>query len=173
MNKDKETQDNDFEPRVYEVSYLIVPSVAQEKLSEKAVAIRGVIESAGGKVIVEGEPKHLDLAYEMSKVIANKRTLYKTGYFGWIKFESDPAATEKMHAALEKDSELIRFMLIKTVKDDTLTPIEDILSAEVEDKARLTREKEEVKKKTVIKKEESAPISKEEIDEKIDKLIVD
>jgi len=35
MSNDIETQDNDFEARVYEVGYLIVPSVVQEKVAEK------------------------------------------------------------------------------------------------------------------------------------------
>lgn len=177
MKKETETQDNELEPRVYEIGYLIIPGVAQEQLSNKVSAIRGIVEAEGGKIFDEGEPKFLDLAYEMTMIVSNKRIPHKTGYFGWMKFEADPAASETIHATLKKDTELIRFMLIKTTKEDTLAPIKAALAAEVDEKAKSVREEnasketKEVKEVREVVKEESA--SKEEIDRGIDKLIIE
>lgn len=171
--KDKvETQDSDFEPRVYEVGYLIVPSVAQENLPEKVTAIRSVIESVKGSILDEGEPRYQDLAYDMATTINNKKVVHKAGYFGWLKCEIDPASIESIDEKLKADTELIRFIIIKTVREDTLAPIEAAFTAEREEKARKEREKMTVKPKTE-EEEVKDPASKEEIDETIDKLIVD
>lgn len=173
MKNEVETQDSGFEPSVYEVSYLIVPSVAQENLPEKISALRGVIESAGGKLLDEGDPKYQDLAYDMATVVANKKVVHKAGYFGWLKFEINPTSIKKIDEKFETNTELIRFLIIKTVREDTLAPIEAVFASEREEKARKEREK---MKPTPIKKEVENienPASKEEIDETIEKLIVD
>ena len=173
MKNEVETQDSDFEPRVYEVSYLIVPGVAQENLPEKISTLRGVVESAGGKLLDEGDPKYQDLAYDMVTTVANKKVVHKAGYFGWLKFEIDPTLVKKIEEKLETDTELIRFLIIKTVKENTLAPIEAVFASEKEDKARKEREKMKPippkEKREVIEN----PASKEEIDETIEKLIVD
>jgi ribosomal protein S6 len=176
MSNDIETQDNDFETRVYEVGYLIMPSVVQDKVAEKVSAIRDVISSANGAVLAEGDPKYIDLAYDMTVTIANKKTTYSNGYFGWIKCEMDPEATKKVHASLEANTDLIRFILIKTHKEDTLAPISEALAKEAEDRFKKEREKNEAHKPDRDEKETDStvePASKEEIDETIEKLIVD
>ena len=177
MKNEVETQDSDFEPRIYEVGYLIVPSVAQEKLPEKITAIRGGIENTGAKILDEGDPKYQDLAYDMATTVANKKVVHKAGYFGWIKFEADPAVVETIENDFEKNTELIRFMVTKAVREDTLAPIEAAFAAEAEERARKEKEKEK-KKELVVKNKEkdkpaAKPATKEEIDETIEKLIVE
>lgn len=172
MKNKVETQDNDFETRVYEVGYLIVPSVVQEKLPAKVDALRDSIISAKGVILSEGEPKHRELAYDMTITVANKKTTYADGYFGWIKFESDSQAIRHIHEALEKNADIIRFIIIKTYQDDVLSLVNDILAKETEDKFRKEKGgKEPVK--TVAKEIPVAVASKEEMDESIDKLLAD
>ncbi len=174
MKNEIETQDSDFEPRVYEVSYLIVPSVAQENLPEKISTLRGVVESAGGKLLDEGDPKYQDLAYDMDTIVANKKVVHKEGYFGWLKFEINPASIKKIDEKLETDTELIRFLIIRTVRWDTLAPVEAVFASEREEKARKEREKMKPTPPPKVKEEKiENPASKEEIDETIEKLIVD
>jgi ribosomal protein S6 len=176
MSNEVETQDSDFEPRVYEIGYLIVPSVAQEKLQDKAAALGQLITKQGGAILEQGEPQFRDLAYDMATSVANKKVVHKTGYFGWIKFEVDPALTAKIEEDLKKDTDLIRYMFIKTVRDNTLAPAQAVLTAEAEEKARKEREKNApVKEAPAVAKKETSdePVSKEEIDDTIDKLIVD
>lgn len=176
MSNDIETQDNDFETRVYEVGYLIMPSVVQDKVAEKVSAIRDLISSVKGAVLAEGEPKYIDLAYDMTVTIANKKTTYSQGYFGWIKCEMDPEATKKVHASLEANTDIIRFILIKTHKEDTLAPISEALAKEAEERFKKDREKNnEAHKPERDEKDADSqePASKEEIDETIEKLIVE
>lgn len=175
MKNEVETRDSDFEPRVYEISYLIVPSVVQEKLQDKVAVIRALIEGENGRIIAEGEPKYRDLAYSMATIVANKRFVHENGYFGWIKFEIDPATTKKIHAALQKNQDIIRFMLITTMREDTLAPVEAAMTAEIEERFRKEHEKDmAAKQEATANANTDVPavtVSKEEIDETIDKLI--
>lgn len=173
MKNKVETQDNDFETRVYEVGYLIVPSVVQEKLQDKVEVLRGVIESANGSIIALGEPKYRDLAYDMTATVANKRTTHSNGYFGWIKFESDSQAIKNIHETLEKNPDLIRFIIIKTYREDAFAMVNEILAKEAEDKFRKEKGGKGETLKVVAKEVSAAPASKEEMDESIDKLLVD
>ena len=171
---DIKTQDNDFESRVYEVSYLIMPSVVQEKVSEIVEGLKDTVASLGGTVIAEGAPEYIDLAYDMTATVANKKTTYQNGYFGWIKFEIDPSATKKLHAELQADQNLIRFLLIQTYREDTLAPVSEVLVKEAEDRSKKEREKNDTSLKTEAKQEDQKePVSKEELDETIEKLIVE
>lgn len=174
MNK-VETQDSDFESRVYEVGYLIVPSVVQEKVADIVAGIQEELSSEDATVIAEGEPRLIDLAYDMAHVVANKKATHGQGYFGWIKFEADPSATKNIHEALEKNTDIIRFIIIKTEKEDLVTPVSNVLTKEAEERFRKDKEKEAPAKKReekpVVADDKSA--SEEDIDETIDKLIVD
>ena len=107
-----------------------------------------------------------------------------SGYFGWIKFEGDCAQVKKINDKLEKNTDIIRFIVIKTVSEDTFAIIEKTLASEAEEISRAAiKEKEKVlelknkerkEKETMKEKEKAAePISKEEIDETIDKLIAE
>jgi ribosomal protein S6 len=180
MKDRAKTKEEELKPQVYEIGYLLVPATAEKEVSGKVEVIRKIIESAEGRIITQGDPTLRDLAYEMSTVVSNKKETYSSGYFGWIKFECGSSAVEKIRGELKKNIEIIRFVIAKTVLEDTLAVIEKTLVAEVEEKARMAikeeekmlelknrQEKEERKEKT------AKPISTEEIDETIEKLIIE
>lgn len=176
-SKTEEDKVDESKARVYEVGYLLVPTIANEEVSDKVGSIRKVIESAGCKILDEGGPTLHDLAYEMSIIVSNKKETYNSGYFGWIKFEDSAVSIETIQDKLKKDAEIIRFIAIKTVREDTLAVIEKVLAAESEEKIKVaTKEKEkmvESRREVVKKKEIVKPASKEEIDETIEKLIIE
>ncbi len=174
----------EIKSQVYEVGFLLVPTITEGEVSKKTETIRKKIIDMGGKIVAEGSPVLRDLAYEMSIIVSNKREIYGSGYFGWIKFEGDSAQTQKIDDELKKDVEIIRFILIKTVLEDIFAEIEKILNTEAEEKKReVIKEEEkvlELKNKQAKKEREEKekakivePISKEEIDETIDKLIAE
>lgn len=109
------------EPRVYELGYLIAPTVDEGDLQEKRDALVATITNAKGIVIDESLPLLIDLAYSMDVMIKNKKHIYDQGYFGWIKFDVAPHEIEGLQKAVEEHKELIRFILIKTVRENTLT----------------------------------------------------
>jgi len=109
-----------LEPRVYEVGYLLVPSLREEDLDTQVAAIKELIAQHAGTQIAEDAPVLIDLAYDMTSVIDNKNYKFTQGYFGWIKFEAQPSALAGIKAALEKNIDIIRFLLIATVRDNTV-----------------------------------------------------
>lgn len=109
-----------LEPRVYEVGYLLSPAIRDEDLAAKTDELKETLTKLGATVISEGNPEFIDLAYEMVRVIDNKNVRFNQGYFGWIKLEIDPAAIALVKEALEKNIFMIRFLLIKTIRENTM-----------------------------------------------------
>lgn len=126
-NKDTQGLSNDMsmsEPRVYEVGYLVMPTVNEGDLSKERDALVALITKFKGLVISEGQPQLIDLAYDMSKMINNKKHDYSQAYFGWIKFDVSPDVIEALTADIDAMESLIRHMMIKTVRENTLTSSE-------------------------------------------------
>ena len=109
------------EPRVYELGYLLMPAVDEGDLETQRNALVALITRFEGTVVDEGQPVLIDLAYEMDKMINNKKHTYNQAYFGWIKFDVSPRAIEELTAEVEKVDELIRSIMVKTVREDTVT----------------------------------------------------
>ncbi|MCA9352974.1 30S ribosomal protein S6 [Patescibacteria group bacterium] len=124
--KDKNTQGSQEgvytpEPRVYELGYLLMPTVDEGNLGNERDALVALITKFKGIVISEGQPQLIDLAYDMSKMINNKRHNYSQAYFGWIKFDITPNVVEALTEEVETGKSIIRSIMIKTVRENTLT----------------------------------------------------
>lgn len=109
------------EPRVYELGYLLMPSVDEGNLSNERDALVALITRYKGIVISEGQPQLIDTAYEISKIINNKRNSFSQAYFGWIKFDITPNVIDALTEEIEALETIIRSIMIKTVKENTLT----------------------------------------------------
>ena len=107
-------------PQVFEVGYLIVPTIPEEKLGERVTALKTLIENNKGSFIAEAYPKMKPLAYTMMKPWAGVNRRYDKGYFGWIKFETDSKSILKIKEGLDGEEHLVRYLLIKTVRENTL-----------------------------------------------------
>jgi len=144
--------------RVYEVGYLLSPEIAEESVMSHVVAIKDIIASFGGVLISDEYPKPIELAYDMEKVISNKKEIYSRAYFGWVKFDGDPSTMDSLKAKLELDPMIIRFLLIKTVRENTMS----------------SKKTFSARKKFTAKRDDEpqVEINKEEIDAQIDALVV-
>jgi ribosomal protein S6 len=163
MKKEKisiEATPND--PKIYEIGFHIVPTVPEDGLGARVTAIRDVIEGNGGHVIADEYPKHIELSYPMSKVVANKRSLYHTAYFGSIKFDVDPAKAKAIELAVKTDDAVLRFIMVKTVRENTMVP----------KKVLQQKRNEETAPKVEEKVEEKPALSAEELDKTIDELVI-
>lgn len=109
-----------LEPRIYEIGYLLSPAIRDEDLEARATDLKESLIKLGATVISEGNPEFIDLAYEMSRVIENKRVRFNQGYFGWFKIEIDPAKMAEAKEALDKNTLLIRYLLIGATKENTV-----------------------------------------------------
>jgi len=119
-NPEMEMEDTGLEPRVYEIGYTLLPTIREEDLDKEHDALLAHIIKLKGEKISEEKPKLISLAYEMSKVIANKREKFSQGYFGWIKFYLSPKSIEKLDELVEKTQNILRYILIKTEKENTI-----------------------------------------------------
>lgn len=155
MDKDIETNS-----RVYEVGYLLVPTIAEDGVPAVYGNMKELIASFGGVVISDEMPRMMPLAYSMVKVVANVRNKFSNAYFGWFKFTMDSDKVLELKKKLDLSPDVIRFLILKTVKENTIAA------------KRFVRT--ELHKRPTAKKiegEEAAPINKEEIDKEIDAMI--
>lgn len=158
--EEETTQTDVSSRRVYELGYLLVPSITEENVAGEATALKDSILSFGALPISEEYPKLMGLAYDMEAVINNKKEHFETGYFGWFKFELTPDQLASLESKLKLSDKLIRFLLIKTVRESTMAS-----------KRPFGRD---FKRRTDAKHDPAAPaveINKEEIDKQIDALI--
>ena len=147
---------------VYEVGYHIVPAVSPEKLPTEVDAIKAVLGKCGATTISEEFPKLRNLAYQMVKAIGPARHRYDSAYFGWIKYEAAPEASTEIKKALDANEKILCYILIKTDRENTLYGAK-ILGEE---------KKEEDKANEPKVAPVAAPVSPEELDKSIDKLVV-
>lgn len=105
--------------RIYEIGYHITPVAKEEDVEKIVGGIRGGIEKAGGSFIAEGAPSMVRLSYSIPVLEGGKRTAHDRAYFGWLKFEADVEATHALEDALKKNVDVMRFIVFRTVREDT------------------------------------------------------
>jgi len=108
------------EGRVYELGYLLVPTEASEGIPAIYGNLKELVLSFGGEIIADEMPRIIQLAYTMLKVYKNVRSKYDTAYFGWIKFTMDSQKLLELKKKLDLDPNIIRHLMIKTVKENTI-----------------------------------------------------
>ncbi len=161
INNDTLDEKSGSDSKVYEVGYLLVPTIKEEEVPAVYGNLKELVSSLGGEVIMDEMPKMMGIAYPMTKVISNIRSKFTTAYFGWVKFVMEPAKVLELKAKLDLDTNIIRFLMIKTVRENTIAA------------KRFVRG--EMYKRPAPKKgtdnEVATPINKEEIDKEIDALV--
>lgn len=148
---------------VYEVGYHILPTVPEEEVAKEVSEIRTLIVNLEGNIISEGVPALKPLAYDIAKKIETKVVKFNKAYFGWVKFEMDPGSVLNLKNKIEALPNILRFLIIKTVKENTLhTP-----------KIPTFRKESEVSEAAaVVEAAPKAPASEAEIDKSIDDLVI-
>jgi ribosomal protein S6 len=157
-------EENNNEGRVYELAYLFVPLLAEETVTASFGDLKALLEKHGATFVGEEMPKMMELAYQMSRIIDNKKTWFDSAYFGWVKFEIDPKEIKEVEEVLARNEQLLRFMTIKTVRENT------IASKKVH---REYRKRSDEKGEAGEEAAPAAPINKEEVDKQIDALVTE
>ncbi len=106
--------------KVYELGSHIVSSIQEEEVGKVYESLKDLITKANGTIIAEEAPNLMDLAYTMVKHVHGKNTRHSTAHFSWIKFEIDPSQVPAIHEAVSKNDNILRFVIVKTVKESTL-----------------------------------------------------
>lgn len=146
---------------VYEVGYLVMPSVSPELLPREVDAIKSAITKAGGEILSEGSPEMRQLAYTMIKPVGATRPRFDSAYFGWVKFEGERSTVAEVKKSVDAMEHLIRSILVETVRDNTLYGPRFAKEARDRDSVDETKEPAKIVEKS----------SEEEIDKAVEKLI--
>jgi ribosomal protein S6 len=152
--------------RVYELAYIFVPTLSADGVNEKFQSLKDYLKSKNVEFVSEDIPRLIELQYEMSRTIANKKTWFDEGYFGWIKFEADPSVVKEIHDDLARDEEVIRYMIIKTVRESTIASKKPFAFRARKDVLKDGEDSEVVVKDEVVEK-----ASEEQIDTALDALV--
>jgi ribosomal protein S6 len=158
----------DSRVKVYEVGYLLIPTIPEEHLAAEVQNIKAIIEKNEGVFITEDFPKLRPLAYTMRKSATGQNLKFTNAYFGWIKFEVNPSMIPTVQVGLEKNLNLLRFMLIGTVRENTLYTQRVVYRPAGE--GALATDKIEEGQEAEAPKEK---MSEEEIDKTIENLVVE
>ncbi len=148
---------------VYEVGYILLPSIAENNVTDEVTAIRGMLESHDATIITEEFPKLRTLAYTMERSLESKKQKYNEGYFGWIKFEMPVAGIATVAQELDKKQSVLRYLIVKTVRENTLYGNKLVTKKEGE---------EGVVEGEVIAPVEEKKSEKGEMDKSIDALVI-
>jgi ribosomal protein S6 len=160
INKDEEMDQEVSASQIYEVGYLLVPTTPEEQVPALYSGLKDLVASLGGEAIADDMPKMIPLAYPMTKVVYNVRSKFNTAYFGWLKFAMPKNKALELKKKLDLDINIIRFLLLKTVKENTIA-------------AKRFVGRDSIRKPVSAKKEgeEAAPMNKEEVDKEIDAMV--
>jgi len=120
--KKKVTEDlstSEIDPRIYEVSFWLVPTISESELPAHFDRLKKVISDAQGEFISEEAPYMREMTYQMVRVIDNVNKRFDDGYFGWVKFRALPENGAVVKNVFEKDLTIIRSLFIETVEENT------------------------------------------------------
>lgn len=147
--------------QVYEVGFHIAPFVGEENVAHEVNGLKDALDKIKAEVISEDFPRLRPLAYPIDKLIKGDKKISNEAYFGWIKFEARADAIEDFKKVVEKMENIIRFLIVKTVRENTLYGVKFLRDKEMK------REKKEGEKEG-----EKQEINPEELDKSIDNLVV-
>jgi len=148
---------------VYEVGFHIVPTVAESEIGSVLEKIRAALAKGDAEIIKEEFPVKKVLAYVIERAATGKREKYSESYFGFIKFATDKEAVVEFNKALHAMNEVLRFLIIQTVREDSVAPRRAVFSSD--------RLEGETIKKPASAPEAVAEVSYEELNKSIDALV--
>ena len=143
---------------VYEVGFHLLPSIPEEGVAERVEKIRALLGDA--EIISDGFPQKMTLAYTIERAAGGRREKFTQAYFGWIKFATDRGNVEPLQEKLRSMGEVLRFILIETVR-------------ETETHKRAVFQSDRLEGKTLEKHREAekgGQVSEEELDKSIESL---
>ena len=106
---------------IYELGFLVLPSISEEDASRVLDSLRKIIVKAGATEISAEAPLKQKLSYSMSKTIGASKYLVDEAYIGWIKFELEPSRINVVKSEAEKLEEILRLLIIRAPRETHFT----------------------------------------------------
>jgi len=151
---------------VYEIGYLIIPSIPEEKIPAEGGKVKKIITDAGATILTDEAPAQQLLAYTMRKKnVAGSYEKYDNAYFGWLKFELSSGKIEEVKKTIEIMPSVLRMLLITTVAENTY------LGKRVSAVTKTALEEKKDDTKVVSPEVAPAPATIEEMDKSIDEMV--
>lgn len=157
----EQTTKNDL--TVYELSYHITRALSESESEVLLQSLRDAVVKAGGSFLAEGALEEVDLAYPIQK--------HEKALFGWMKFETTPEAVKNLQEdVLKNQKNIIRYALIKTVREDTRASAQARIPQSASGLVQEVETKGTLERKTTTEESANEEVSEEEIDEALDEL---
>lgn len=153
--------------RLYEISYLVSPALADDKASSAILSLKDLLAGKNAAVSAEESPKFRRLAYPIrAPSVGGKKQVFDSASFGWIRFEAEAEVIGEAKKLLASSSGIIRFLIVKADAPEpqkifTSRPLQHV------EPAVSASEKQEASNAT----ESKVVVSEEELDRKIDELV--
>lgn len=148
---------------ILEVSFHVIPTVAEDKLGAVVERVRAAIEKANGKILSEEFPKRLTLAYRIERSVSGKREKYTESWFGFIKFEAEGEGLPELQKTLTADYEVLRFLLVEATLEEPKAPRAVFASDRLEG--------ETIRKPGEAAEGPKGEVSEEELDKSLEALV--
>ncbi len=104
---------------VYEIGYLLISSLPEEKVESVTTSLREHLTKKGATLIAEEAPELRTLAYTMTKKIGASNHKFDESYFGWFKFDLPVKEIAGIKKAFEEHAQMLRVLVVSTVRDTT------------------------------------------------------
>lgn len=155
------------EEKIYEVGFHLLSSIAEENIPAEVAKIKEYLAKENAAIIMEEMPKLCPLAYSIKKAFGGVYKTFDSAYFGFIKFElPEGGDVQKIDASLKNNENILRFIVIKTVRENTMYSPKITVFSDKEEKMKIPSMRPEKLPKL---EEKSASI--EEIDKSIDEFV--
>ncbi len=163
----KEASEKKENSKIYEVGYHLVSSIAEENIPAEVSKIKENLLKEGAVIISEDNPKLRPLTYTIKKAFGGVYKKFDKAYFGFIKFELTEGDITKIDSFMKSNESVLRYLVIKTVRENTMFYPKSLSFVEKEVKFKLERSEKAPK----VEKAPEKPASIEEIDKSIDELV--
>lgn len=104
----------------YDLGFHLVGTLSPEEVATATSELRTRIEQYGGSILGEEEPRHIRLAYHMSRSAWGKREDFDSAYFGVFVFEAGKDMVGAIEEAVKTFPQVFRYLLLKTEADTAL-----------------------------------------------------
>lgn len=162
MEKEEKEGQNEREAGIYELGFLLLPTIPEEKIGEEVSKVKDAVGESG-LVISGGDAEMITLAYPMTKALGGKNSTFASGYFGSLIFQTGSDTVDAVKTALTKNDRLLRFLIIKRTKESLLPSARKSVS--VREKAPAVAKAKDAQ--TPIER----AVHEEEIDKAVEELI--
>ena len=115
---------------LYDLGYHLVDTISEDELGAHVARLKGYVTAGGGKVVFERDPRHMMLAYPISRSKKGARDIFTSTYFGTLVFEFQADMVGGLEKSLAEDQFVLRSLLIETDH----VRAEEIMKVKVEEK---------------------------------------